>query len=318
VPSPSPTAPLATPPADAGHVAAPVEVSVVIACYNAAAWIAEQLEALGRQRFDRPWEIIVVDNGSSDESAAIVDQFATRVPGLRVLRATAGRGPGYARNAGVRVARGTFVVFCDADDVVADDWVTEMAAALQEHRFVACRLEHERLNPTWLNRSRHGVQGDGLVRHPFLDAGGGGTLGVRRDLLLAVGGFDEDMRTHEDIDLCWRLQLAGTPLCFAPRAVIHYRYRPSLRGTFSQACHYGCDCMRLYRRYRELGHSVLIKTWRGLALECAVACLRLPTAVVSKTAFSFWLSNTGFRIGLLRGCLGPKLGGKNCLPALAA
>src|SRR5687767_27975 len=90
-------------------------VSVIIACLNAAETISGQLEALAAQTWSRPWEVIVADNGSSDDSRSVVERFRDRLPALRIVDASAKRGQPYALNVAAREARGTALAFCDAD-----------------------------------------------------------------------------------------------------------------------------------------------------------------------------------------------------------
>jgi glycosyltransferase involved in cell wall biosynthesis len=96
------------------------ELSVVIPARNAADTIGVQLESLVRQRFDRPWEVVVVDNGSTDGTRAAVESFADRLPGLRIVDASERQGIGYARNRGVEAACGRLIAYCDADDAVSE------------------------------------------------------------------------------------------------------------------------------------------------------------------------------------------------------
>ena len=88
-----------------------MQLSVVIACYNAARTIGGQLESLARQEWSEPWEVIVADNGSTDGSAAIAEQYRSRLPSLRVVDASARRGQAYARNVGAKAARGVALAF---------------------------------------------------------------------------------------------------------------------------------------------------------------------------------------------------------------
>ena len=125
-------------------------LSVVIAAYDAADTLGEQLDALVDQEWSGGWEIVVVDNASTDATPDLVRAVAVEHPRVRLVRAVDGRGPAYARNAGARAAAGVALAFCDADDVVAPGWVAAMGAALAEHEFVCGPVELARLNPTWL------------------------------------------------------------------------------------------------------------------------------------------------------------------------
>ncbi|MEV7973342.1 glycosyltransferase [Cellulomonas sp. NPDC089187] len=231
-----------------------VDLSVVIAAYNAADTLGEQLAALARQQVAARWDVIVADNGSTDRTREVAATWTDRLPGLRVIDASARRGAGAARNLGVEVATGRDVVFCDADDVVADDWLAALHAALRSRAFVAGRFDDTLLNTARVRRSRALPQRDGLqtsAHLPGLRHAGAGNLGLRRELFQAVGGFDPDARYLEDTDLCWRVQLAGVPLIWTPQALVHVRLRGTLRSALGQGYHYGSGERWLARRYRE-------------------------------------------------------------------
>jgi len=232
---------------------ADVELSVVVAAYDAAATLGDQLDALAAQRAPFPWEVVVADNGSTDGTVALARSYADRLR-LRVVDASARRGAGAARNVGVSVSRAPLVAFCDADDVVAPDWVTVMRGALREHAFVAGRFDGERLNSRRVLRSRALPQVDGLQEStlmPGLRAAGAGNLGIRADLFRRVGGFDPGCLYLEDTDLCWRVQLAGVPLTWVPEALLHVRLRGSVWSSARQGFHYGTGERWLALRYRD-------------------------------------------------------------------
>ena len=232
-----------------------VDLSVIIPCYNAEDTIGEQLEALTRQVWDGSWEVVVADNGSTDGSREVVESFRDRLPRLRSAAVSTGQGPSHSRNAGVRCAHGDRILLCDADDVVADDFVPVMARALEEHDFVACRLEETRLNERWQAESWKNGQKDGLLASSshFLPYAGGGTLGFRMYVFDRVGGFDEGLRVREDTDFCWRVQLAGVPLHFVAETEVHYRYPTEYGNMFRQSRLLAKHRVLLYKRYRPLG-----------------------------------------------------------------
>jgi len=102
---------------------------VIIPCFNAADTIAAQLEALAGQCWSEPWEVIVSDNGSTDESSRIVERYIARLPGLRVVDSSDQRGPARARNIGaLAAATGDAFLFCDAGDEVVPEWLTAMCS----------------------------------------------------------------------------------------------------------------------------------------------------------------------------------------------
>jgi glycosyltransferase involved in cell wall biosynthesis len=105
-----------------------IKISVVIACLNEVHTLGEQLDALSRQQW-HDWEVIIADNGSTDGTQELARSFADRL-NITVLDASDEPGSGYARNEGARAASGDALLFPDADDVVADDWLAHMGQAL--------------------------------------------------------------------------------------------------------------------------------------------------------------------------------------------
>ncbi|MDA8105738.1 MAG: glycosyltransferase [Nitrospiraceae bacterium] len=229
---------------------------MIIACLNVADTIAEQLEALAAQQWGETWEVIVADNGCTDETVRIVKQYSECLPNLRIVDAAARRGKSFALNTAARAARGESLVFCDADDEVAPGWVAAMGRALSQHEFVACRMDIEKLNSLWVRKTHRNPQSDGIQQYTYpryLPHAGGSTIGVKRRLHEEVGGFDETMIRLQDTDYCWRIQLKGVALHFVPDAVIHVRFRTDLRGIFRQARGCGEYNAKICSKYRPLG-----------------------------------------------------------------
>ncbi len=231
------------------------DVTVVIPAYNAARTLGAQLDALAAQRAPFTWEVVVADNGSTDGTRAVVAAAIGRLPRLRLVDASAKRGAGAARNAGVAMARGRSVVFCDADDVVGEGWLAAMGAALATDTFVAGRLDWARLNDPAIREARYQDGVDHLDASPDslrLLRAGSGNLGIRTSVFRRVGGFADAPAAMEDIDFVWRVQLDGEPLVFVPQAVVHVRTRTGLRALTRQARAYGDGERWLDERYREL------------------------------------------------------------------
>jgi len=275
-----------------------VQLSVVIACYNAARTIGGQLESLARQEWSEPWEVIVADNGSTDGSAAIAEQYRSRLPSLRVVDASARRGQAYARNVGAKAARGVALAFCDADDEVAPGWLAAMGAALVRYEFVACRLDVDKLNPPWARAMHPCPQSYELPPiwyFPYLPHAGGGSLGVRRELHDRIGGFAEDLPVLEDTDYCFRIQMAGVPCHFVPEAVVHYRYRHTLTKIFSQARRWAAGNVLLYKRYRPPGTK---EAWRWKSfLQDWAHLMRTVRDINGRSSLATWVWQLGWQVG---------------------
>jgi glycosyltransferase involved in cell wall biosynthesis len=210
-------------------------VSVVIPVLNGDRWLADQLDALRRDSA-QPFETVVVDNGSTDDSVAIARSFARDMT-VVIADASERRSHGFARNTGARTATGDLLIFVDADDVIAPGYVSALASALGDEEFVAARMDSDKLNEGWRRCARSLPQAEGLAggAAPWAYAG---TLGIRRGTFERLGGFAEDFPA-EDVDFGIRAHESGVLLTFVSDAVLHYRYPTTLRGFFRQGLSYG-------------------------------------------------------------------------------
>jgi glycosyltransferase involved in cell wall biosynthesis len=280
-----------------------MELSVVIPCWNEAGAIASQLEALSAQEWGGSWEVIVADNGSTDGSREIVEKYRKRLPGLRLIDASKRRGAAHARNAGARAARGDAIVFCDADDEAGPGWLAAMGRALQEHDFVANRMDFEKLNPFFAAAGMRSPQGSDVQKigyPPYLAHAGGCGLGVKRALHEAVGGFDESLRLLEDSDYCFRLQIVGVELHFVPDAVMHIRLSSDLRALFNQQRRWAEFNVLMYKRYRQ--EMRLARPWRHHLLTWR-ALIRRSRNLLHRESRAKWIRALGWQIGLLKGAI---------------
>jgi GT2 family glycosyltransferase len=277
-----------------------VKLSVIMACLNAAETVTVQLEALAGQEWGEERELIVVDNGSTDETFEIVESFRPRIPNLRVVDASDRRGPAHALNVGVNAADGEAVLFCDADDEVAPGWLAAMGSALERSDFVAAWTDHVKLNEPWLRETRDPHPRDHLPTLPFpphLPYAGSCAFGVRRRAHDLVGGFDESLLVLHDTDYCIRLQQHGVRLDFAPEAVVHYRYRHGWRAIFDQARSYAEASALIQKRYGppQLDWRWPLRLWRPVLGALGRSYRRSDRAKLA------WL--LGWQVGRYQGSL---------------
>lgn len=194
-----------------------MKLSVVIPAYNAAATLAACLEGCQRQTLPAT-EIIIVDDGSNDDTAAVVQ----RMEGVTYIHQP-NAGPAAARNRGAEAATGDLIVFTDADCIPASDWLEKLVAALRDDA-VAVGGSYDIANPDALLARI--IHAEIRLRHARLsdevDFLGSFNVAYRRDAYLAVGGFDTTFRaaSGEDNDLAYRLQDAAGILLFTPQACV--------------------------------------------------------------------------------------------------
>lgn len=260
-----------------------VTASVVIPVRDATRTLPDQLAALARQDADIEWELLVVDNGSSDDTPRIIQEHASRFPRMRALSCERA-GANAARNAGAAQARGHHLLFCDADDVVDVAWVRALSAALEEHPAAGGRLDNDTFPLGHMPRHPDGLP----VTGGFLPRSIAANLGVRRSVWAQVGGFSEEYEYGStDTEFCWRVQLAGHELHYAPDAVVAYRHRATLRSAARKSYLTGQAHVRLYRDFREYGMPR--STWPRTVFRWARLVLSMPRAVLSESYRWTWV-----------------------------
>lgn len=219
-------------------------VTVVIPVLNGGWCISEQLDALARQDVGQPFEILICDNGSTDDTVAVAQGWSERLPGLRVVDASTRRGASHARNIGIREAKGDLIAFCDADDVVAPQWLSTMLAAVRPGLMVNGWSDLSLLNPAG-TYSGDGMQRELIMRCGYLPGIESCNLAMTTADARGIQGFDESYLFAEDIDFAWRAQQQGIEVGIAP-AVVHYRLR--------------VDVMQLFRQHRNWAYwSIMLR-----------------------------------------------------------
>lgn len=293
-----------------------MKLSVILPCYNSAATIEVQLKALTLQTWSDGWEVIVSNNGSTDDSMAIVERYHEFLPGLRIVDAYTPPGPRlgvpHSYNIGIKAATGDAFVFCEADDEVAPGWLEAMGTALTQHAFVACCLEYHKLNESWrLEGSGESVESSGLLEFdfpPYLPCASGSRFGFRRSLYEAIGELNTAFPYSYDSEYSWRAQYAGFKIHVVPDAVIHYRLRHSFAALYKQARNWGQDFMLVRKYYRSpVGKldpvrkllQLLITLPKGIWLGLQMQQQRPQ----SRGKFIDWLWGVSYSVGTFQGLL---------------
>src|SRR5438093_1193875 len=238
------------------------KVSVVVATYNGGRTLKACLESLRRLNYP-DYEVIVVDDGSTDDTPVILKEFAE----ARALRQE-NRGLSAARNTGIAAATGEVIAFTDSDCRADEDWLRYLVGDLLESEFVGIG-GHNFLPPD-----------DSLVAAAVMVSPGGPAHVMVSDreaehipgcnmafykwALEEVGGFDPIFRkAGDDVDLCWRLQQRGHKLGFSPAGFVwHYR-RSTVKAYLQQQNGYGEAEALLARKHPEYFNTVGSGVWRG-------------------------------------------------------
>ncbi|MFN8534408.1 MAG: glycosyltransferase [Dehalococcoidia bacterium] len=203
-----------------------LRVSVIVPAYNAADTLPACLAALRSQTVPlEPSDIVVVDDGSTDGTAAVAEAF-----GVRLLRQEH-ENQATARNRGVRATSTDIVLFTDSDCEPAPDWVERMLDAFADPQVVGVkgcyRTRQPGLVPRFIQQEFE-QKYEQLRVSRQLDFIDGYAAGYRRGQFLALGGFDPRYPPVEDIELSFRAVRSGHVLGFAPDAVVFHRHRDNL------------------------------------------------------------------------------------------
>jgi glycosyltransferase involved in cell wall biosynthesis len=200
--------------------------TVVVCTYNRARLLPENVDAVLAQE-GVEYEAVYVNDGSTDETAAVLDRYAAAHPHLRALH-TANGGPGAARNAGAARARGEWLVFLDDDALPPCDWLRTMLKRRAHHD---CRVLCGGIAPYALDTPaeqylHYRMQRSLGRRARRVRAAPSGNLLAGRALFEKVGGFAETRwGAAEDWDLCLRLRAAGEAIVYDPAATVRHRYQ---------------------------------------------------------------------------------------------
>jgi glycosyltransferase involved in cell wall biosynthesis len=211
-------------------------VDVVIAAYNAEATIAETLDSVLRQSL-RPAAIIVVDDGSVDRTAELVEGYAKEFPGIVFLRQD-NAGPSAARNRAIAAGRSPFIAPIDADDLWDETYLEQLVAALSTQPQAGFAYSHHRLIDEAGRVIRPGTKFflSGECWGPMLlvnFVGNGSSAVFRRDAVEAVGGYappSSDWHGAEDYLLLLRVA-ASRPVTCVPLTLASYRKREGSLST---------------------------------------------------------------------------------------
>jgi O-antigen biosynthesis protein len=236
-------------------------ISVVVCSCNGARTLRDCFEGLSRLEYPN-FEVIVVDDGSNDGTAAIGREY-----GFRVI-STDRQGLGSARNTGLNAATGEIVAYLDDDAYPDAHWLTYLAAAF-------LRTPH-----AGVGGPNIAPPGDGCIAACVASSPGGPVhvllsdaeaehipgcnAAFRKSSLQAIGGFDRRFRVAgDDVDVCWRLQEEGSTLGFSPSAVVWHHRRNSIRAYWKQQRGYGEAEALLKRVWPEKHNAAGHMRWSG-------------------------------------------------------
>jgi glycosyltransferase involved in cell wall biosynthesis len=276
-------------------------VTVVIPALDAADTLPAQLDALAGQTYDQPFEVIVVDNGSTDGTGDVARAHSVGERArVRVVH-EARRGINSSRNAGIDAAADGRVLLCDADDVVDAGWLAAMVTALSDGVWVAGRLDYTVLNT---DRTREiwgvGLHSTFVETDPFVDNTYGCNCGFHRAMWSEIGRFDPRLNGTggDENEFFMRAHAAGFRPRHVPDAIAGYRLRPGVRAMTRQRYRQGKNQVAM----RRLAGGRLLPEQFTVASEVRLTAKTLavlPLYLRSTRRRCSWLGSTSRHAGRL-------------------
>jgi len=246
--------------------------TIIIPNYNGELLLPTCLDALSRQTYAH-FETIVVDDASTDGSVALLQRD---YPEVQVVPLAHNSGLAIACNAGARIASGDLLVMLNSDTEAEPGWLAALAEAALAHpqagSFASKMLLFDRRDILHSAGDTYSLDGiphnrgvwqrdEGQFDQAIeVFSGCGGAVAYRRLAWEAVGGFDEDFFMYlEDVDLGWRLQLAGWPAVFAPRARVYHRLSATGGGVLAS---YYTGRNTIWVLAKDVPGRLLRRNWR--------------------------------------------------------
>lgn len=249
-----------------------MRISVVIPAFNAAGGIEETLKGLVRQS-RIPDEIIAVDNGSSDDTAEKVKAFIKNNPSLKIiLHIEMKKGPAAARNSGVAISSGDVLAFIDADEVPQEDWLSVLEGEFNRGAYAVCGPVSEHDTGNFLKKYLHVMQSAAMGKREIFkaDVSNGrfllaGNFGIKKNLFLQVGQFDENLHIGEDADLTKRIYRYGRPVVYNPKMAVVHNHKETFKGRFRKAFSTGMLQAMFLKNYFERGFYIVFSSRKSPA-----------------------------------------------------
>ncbi|MDD5100974.1 MAG: glycosyltransferase [Syntrophales bacterium] len=251
-----------------------MDISVVVPVFNSEKTVAACLESLYGQTC-KPLEVIVVDNGSTDGTEAIIMEMMHRFKDIpaQYLRETR-QGPSFARNRGAFQARGEIIAFLDADCIADSSWLDRLSRSFD-------RVEIGAVAGSVIGFDRETTIGkfhalftlralpSSRLFHEFNLVSGGfpaANLTIRSTLFRSLGGFDEKLPFFaEDHDLCARIYQSGVQIFFNKDAIVYHQHRQSLQTTWWQSYGFGTGHATLLKKHFQRMLIIEMPRWRYLS-----------------------------------------------------
>lgn len=240
-----------------------MEASIVIPAYNAGKTIEKTVEACLSQDYEGEFEVIVVDDGSTDNTETVIKSFPVRY----IFQENAG--PAAARNSGWKASKGEIVCFIDSDCIPDNNWLSTLLKHYKDGTNVGAVCGSYKIaNPESLLAQC--IHEEIMFRHSNMSNNvrffGSYNLSIKRSVLEEVGGFDETFlqASGEDNDLSYRVKKAGYNIIFDNKALVAHYHRDSLYRYLKDQYIHGYWRAKLYKDHPDMTGGDDYTRWKDI------------------------------------------------------
>ena len=300
-------------------------ISIIVPVLNASRDIDGCIKSLINQNYPKDrYEIIIVDNGSTDNTISILNRYYKCHNNIKILYESK-KGSYSARNTGIRNSDGEIIAFTDSDCIASKDWIRELYNGFTSED-VGCvvgavrsyqdnRYEEDTLAERF-SKNKDIMSQKRTLNSNFLPYGETANTAFRKDVFNKIGYFDEIFKSGGDADIAWRMQLStGYKLIYRPESVVEHHHRVTLKDLFLQHFKYGLGLAMLNKKYdRNKNNIVRIINYMISAIDLLIQSLFLPSNNSNKSSRKYdidlifnpllsLICIIGYRIGMLYGMI---------------
>ncbi len=234
-----------------------MDVSIVVPAFNEEKNIERSITSLLNQDFKGKYEIIVVNDGSTDNTEKTVKEIIKKSENKIKLLNQPNQGPAAARNAGAKIAKGKIVLFTDSDCVVEKGWIKEMVEPFKNKEVVGVQGRYKIYNKESLVARfvQYEIEEryQRMEKQKYIDFIGSYSAGYRKDVFLKFGGFDTSFKkaSGEDPEISYRIADKGMKMVFAPKAVVYHSHPDTLKRYLKMKYGRGYWGELLYKKHPE-------------------------------------------------------------------
>lgn len=270
-------------------------VSVIIPMFNAERTIKLCLDSIKGNTY-KNYEIILVDNGSTDKTFDYAREYAKRHKNIRLVKASK-KGPSHARNIGAKHAKGSILAFLDSDCIVKKDWLQKIIDGFRSHDAVAVAAQYcDSYSKGFIEKFAFYEL---LFRErnfkTYVENASSCNFAVKKEVFSSLGGFPEEFTAGEDIHFTYEVSKKGKIVWDKSNGVVHF-FRASIKSYLNQQYGYAKHCMKLLIKNPTLLTKETIQDKNNYLEMLATGLILLAGIAAFFNVFFLWIVGLAFAL----------------------